>query len=103
MAKGLYRFQWSEPDVKGIFVATHNEVDSIMGKYIDFGFVDKVGPIRGCVSPGDITLVSDSPEAVDIVLECTTEMGLNPVERRRLMEDDNYPQSILSQFDKASA
>ena len=72
----------------GLFKATQEEVDNIIGKYVYFGEVlGKYSEIEGHISKDDIELFSDDPT----VVEKAKEFGYNPLEfyNETHYDDDN--------------
>lgn len=60
----------------GLFKATKEEVNNLVGKHLCFGEVlGKHSYVEGCVEDGEITLVSDNP----LVVVDTKEIGYNPL------------------------
>jgi len=50
----------------GLFIATQEAVDSLVGKYVHFGEVlGKHSDVGGTIEAGDITLVSDDQDKVE--------------------------------------
>ncbi len=77
--KKLWQFNWysNYAFIGGLFVATDEEVQNIMGKEVYFGeYEGKHSEVYGTIEEGDITLVSDNP----VVVEAVGNFGLNPLE-----------------------
>jgi hypothetical protein len=81
--KVVFNFLWDcgrQGSVEGIFVATRDEVEQLIGKEVYFGEVlGKHSEIYGEIKPGDITEISDDQSAINFVnnhLEGGT--GFNP-------------------------
>lgn len=76
--KKLWKFQWESgyAFIGGLFVATDEEVQSLIGKEVFFGeYEGKHSEVYGIIEEGEITLVSDNP----IVVEAVGDFGLNPL------------------------
>lgn len=82
----LFSFNWDcgrMGELEGLFIATDEEVASIMGKEIDFGEVlGKHSEVCGTMEESDITMVSDNRIVVDTLLGTTgrTVSGYNPLD-----------------------
>lgn len=79
--EGVYRFLWDckrMGEVEGIFISTHDKVDSLIGQEVDFGDVLGGYEVNGTIGRGSITLVSDDPEVVRVVREHNLDIGLCP-------------------------
>lgn len=77
--KKLWKFKWDccYAFVGGLFVATDEEVQNLIGKEIYFGeYEGKHSELSGIIEEGEITLVSDNP----VVVEAVGDFGLNPLE-----------------------
>jgi len=65
---GLYQFFWDcgrSGDLDGLFIATKEQVESVMGSDVYFGEVlGKHSEIYGTLDAGDITLISDDQDKV---------------------------------------
>ena len=76
----LWQFGWDcgrQGEVTGIFKATKNQVENIIGQEVYFGeILGKHSDIYGAIDKGEITLVSDNPA---YVLNAS-ESGYNPFE-----------------------
>lgn len=89
----LYKFYWDcgrMGDLEGLFIATQEQIDSIMGKDIYFGEVlGKHSEIYGTIDAGDITKIDFGNDAVlklKDVFGKTTLSGYNPLDY--VEEDD---------------
>lgn len=77
--KKLWKFNWDSnyAFIGGLFVATDEEVQNIMGKEVYFGeYEGKHSEVYGTIEEEDITLVSDN----QVVVEEVGDFGLNPLE-----------------------
>lgn len=82
--KKLWKFEWDSnyAFIGGLFVATDEEVQNLIGKEVFFGeYEGKHSEVYGTIEEGEITLVSDNP----IVVEALGNFGLNPLE---FLEED---------------
>ena len=90
----LWKFFWDchrQGSVRGLFVATEEEVKSIIGKSVYFGeILGKHSEVYGVIEDGEITKVDLDSETVDKVSKIlgTTWSGYNPL--NYLSEDDDY-------------
>jgi hypothetical protein len=90
--KNLYSFYADcgrQGNLDGLFIATQEEVDNAIGKYMYFGEVlGKHSEVEGTLEANEITLVSEDREKVEWLLgilgNCVS--GFNPLEYIR--EDD---------------
>lgn len=76
--KKLWKFEWDSDYafIGGLFVATDEEVQSLIGKEIYIGeYEGKHSDVYGTVEEDEITLVSDNP----IVVESVGGFGINPL------------------------
>lgn len=76
--KKLWKFKWDSDYafIGGLFVATDEEVQSLIGKEIYIGeYEGKYSDVYGTVEEDEITLVSDNP----IVVESVGDFGINPL------------------------
>lgn len=76
--KKLWKFEWDGDYafIGGLFVATDEEVQSLIGKEIYIGeYEGKHSEVYGTVEEDEITLVSDNP----IVVESVGDFGINPL------------------------
>lgn len=76
--KKLWKFEWDSDYafIGGLFVATDEEVQSLIGKEIYIGeYEGKHSEVYGTVEEDEITLVSDNP----IVVESVGDFGINPL------------------------
>jgi phenolic acid decarboxylase len=84
MKKGIYKFYWDcgrQGNIDGIFVATDEEIKSIIGKEIYFGEVlGKHSEIYGSMGKEDIELITDSEEVVKIFEKYKIYSGFNPLD-----------------------
>lgn len=85
--KKLWKFEWDSlySFLGGLFVATDEEVQNLIGKEVWFGEYDgKHSEVHGTIEEGEITLVSENP----VVVEAVGDFGLNPLEF--LENEDEY-------------
>ena len=81
----LWKFHWNcgrSGDLYGVFIATEEEVQSLVGKEVYFGEVlGKHSEVYGTIEQGEITLITDNTEAVKALQEAcgTTISGYNPL------------------------
>lgn len=81
----LWKFKWysSYSFIGGLFKATDEEVENLIGKTVSLGEADgKYSEVYGTVERDDIQLVSDNP----VVVEAIPNFGYNPLEY--LYEED---------------
>ena len=77
--KKLWKFEWDGDYafIGGLFVATDEEVQNLIGKEVWFGeYEGKNSEVCGTIEEGEITLVSDNP----VVVEAVGNFGLNPLD-----------------------
>lgn len=77
--KKLWKFDWSGDYafIGGLFVATDEEVQNLIGKEIYLGeYEGKHSEVYGTILEGEITLVSDN----QIVVEAVGNFGINPLD-----------------------
>lgn len=77
--KKLWKFKWKSDYsfIGGLFAATDEEVESLIGREIYLGEVDgKHSEVSGTVERDEITLVSDDP----VVVAAVGNFGINPLE-----------------------
>lgn len=77
--KKLWKFEWDSDYafIAGLFVATDEEVQSLIGKEVCFGeYEGKHSEVCGTIEEEEITLVSDNP----VVVETVGNFGLNPLD-----------------------
>lgn len=80
----------------GLFKATQEEVNNIIGKYVYFGEVlGKHSEVDGKISEDDISLFSDDPAIVEKV----PEFGYNPIAERQ----ENINDGIITEDEKENA
>ena len=75
----LWKFEWPSnySFIGGLFKATDEEVESLIGKRVSLGEADgKHSCVYGTVERGEIRLVSDNPVVVDAV----PNFGYDPME-----------------------
>lgn len=75
----------------GLFIATQEEIDKAIGKYMYFGEVlGKHSEVEGNLEAHEIKLVSDDQEKVDWLLELLGESvsGFNPLEYIQDSDED---------------
>lgn len=80
----LFRFEFDcgrQGDLEGLFVATQEEVDALIGKSLYFCEpFGKHSEVKGVVEKGEITLVSDDRDFIEKSLEIgTIPSGYNPL------------------------
>lgn len=83
----LWKFEWAGgySFIGGLFKATDEEVESLIGKRISLGEADgKYSDVYGTVERGEIQLVSDNP----VVVEAIPNFGYNPLEY--LADEDEW-------------
>lgn len=76
--KKLWKFEWDSDYafIGGLFVATDEEAQSLIGKEVYFGeYEGKHSEVYGTIEEEEITLVSDDP----IVVGAVGDFGLNPL------------------------
>lgn len=81
MSVGIYRFNWDSRggSLSGIFAATTEEVKALEGQEVYFGEVlGKHSEVYGTIDPGEITLVTDDPTAVDMFCKYRMDTGYDP-------------------------
>lgn len=84
MKKGIYKLHFDcgrMGDLEGIFIAPKEHVDILIKEGIEVYFGEVLGKhseITGPIEKKDITLVSDSLEAINIIEELDLETGYNP-------------------------
>lgn len=74
----LWMFEWESnySFIGGIFKATDEEVENVIGKEIYLGEVDgKYSEVSGTIEREEITLISDDP----IVVNAVPNFGYNPI------------------------
>lgn len=83
----LYNFYWDcggMGDLEGLFAATKEQVDAIIGKRIYFGEVlGKHSEISRDISNDDLTILAIDESVVDILVKAvgrTTISGFNPLD-----------------------
>lgn len=77
--KKLWKFYWYSDYafIGGLFVATDEEVQNLIGKEIYLGeYEGKHSEVYGTVNAEDITLVSENPA----VVEAVGSFGIDPLE-----------------------
>lgn len=81
--KGIYKFYWDcgrMGYVSGVFVASAEEVAEVIGKHVDFGeALGKHSQVYGTLEEGEITLLSDKPEDIEVFERLNLETGCNPI------------------------
>jgi hypothetical protein len=81
--KGIYKFYWDcgrMGYVSGVFVASAEEVAEVIGKHVDFGeALGKHSQVHGTLEEGEITLLSDKPEDIEVFERLNLENGCNPI------------------------
>lgn len=84
--KKLWKFEWGYDTsfIGGLFIATDEEVENLIGKEIYLGEFDgKHSEVCGTIEKDEITLVSDNP----VVIEAIGNFGINPLDYLDDMED----------------
>lgn len=79
--KGIYNLflDFHFGTIEGIFVEETDKITSILGKSINFGDVlGKHSEVIGEIEVGDISLVTEDPQAVAIFERYNMETGYNP-------------------------
>lgn len=80
--EGIYTFYWDlgrSGEVSGTFVATREDVASLLGEKIYFGeILGKHSDIYGVVKEDDITLVDESARAIEMFKRLSLATGHNP-------------------------
>lgn len=85
----LWKFHWDcgrAGDLYGVFIATEEEVQSLVGKQVDFGeALGKHSNVYGRIEPKEITLITDNAEAIKALQEACgkTISGHNPLQYLR--------------------
>lgn len=86
MNKFLWKFNWDcgrQGEVEGLFVATEEEVNGIIGKEVYFGeILGKHSEVYGTIEDGEISKINLDCETVEKVtaLLGKTWSGYNPIE-----------------------
>jgi hypothetical protein len=96
--KKLFKFYWDcgrMGILDGLFIATQEQVDDIIGKNVYFGEVlGKHSEIEGIVEKDEIKLISDNFKLVtklEKIFDSETLCGYNPVHiYKELLEDGFY-------------
>lgn len=81
--KKIFRFDWDcgrNGDLEGIFIATQEEVDNLIGQTVYFGEVlGKHSDVYGEIEAGEITLLTDDQDFIEKALEYNIlPTGYNP-------------------------
>lgn len=82
----LWKFHWDcgrAGEIEGLFIATEQEVESIVGQGVYFGEVlGKHSEVRRTIDPGEITKVEVNSATVDELFKVcgSTVCGYNPLE-----------------------
>jgi len=82
--KGIYKFNFDcgrMGHIDGIFVEEKELVDALIESKISVYFGEVLGKcseIYGNIDNEDVKLISDSPEAVDVITRFNLEVGYNP-------------------------
>jgi len=85
----LWKFHWDcgrQGDLYGVFIATEEEVQSLVGQEVYFGEVlGKHSEVYGTIEQGEITMITNNAEAVKALLEACgrTISGHNPLQYLR--------------------
>lgn len=84
MAEGLYNFEFDcgrQGHLSGAFIATDEEIQSIIGKEVYFGEVlGKHSEVYGTIEESEITLVTDDEKVVSVLKEKRFSSGYNPLD-----------------------
>ena len=86
LADKLWKFHWDcgrQGDLYGVFIATEEEVQSLVGKQVYFGeALGKHSEVYGTIEQGEITLITDNAEAIKALQEACgkTISGHNPLQ-----------------------
>ena len=93
--KVLAKFYWDcgrSGDINGIFIADKEAVEAAYGRHVYLGEVlGKHSEVYGDLVEGDITIVSEDPVVVEVLLnlfEDGTISGFNPLEYIESDEED---------------
>ncbi len=82
--KGIYKFYWDygrHGEVSGIFIAEDWQIKDLIGEHVYFGeILGKHSQVEGYIEEGDITLISQNPDFVQMFKEHIGKVGYNPVE-----------------------
>ena len=82
--KGVYKFYWNcgrSGSLEGIFVADSEEVASAVGKKVYFGEVlGKHSEVYGALEEGDLTLITEEQNIVELFETHDIQSGWNPLE-----------------------
>jgi hypothetical protein len=85
MNRKLWQFHWdcgSTGDLNGLFIATDEEVEKTIGKFLYFGEIlgNKHSKIQGGLERKDIKIVSDDQEFIDkFIKNIGQSFGFNPL------------------------
>jgi hypothetical protein len=94
LTKKLFSFYWDcgrMGSLEGLFAATQEEVDEVIGEQIHFGEVlGKHSDICGELESEDLTIIDLDQEAIDkiVAVTGTTISGFNPIETYWSMEEE---------------
>lgn len=90
MAKALWKFHWDcrrMGHVRGLFVATDEEIQAALGKGVYFGeILGKHSEIFGVLEEKDLTRLTDEPDFIAKFEEYGCGNGYNPLDY--LSEDE---------------
>ena len=93
--KVLAKFFWScgrSGDIGGLFIADKSEIEAAYGRHVYLGEVlGKHSEVYGDLYQGDITIVSEDPVVVEVLLrlfEDGTISGFNPLEYIEETDED---------------
>ena len=93
--KVLAKFYWNfgrSGNIDGLFIANKSEIEAAYGRHVYLGEVlSKYSEVYGNIVEGDITIVSEDPVVVEVLLtlfEDGTISGFNPLEY--IESDENY-------------
>jgi hypothetical protein len=100
--KNLYKFEWDcgrMGTLFGLFIATQEEVDSVIGQNIYFGEVlGKHSEVEGTIEKDEIEMISDDFKLVKKLQKLfgsSTLCGYNPVEYyKEQVEDEKMDQDL---------
>lgn len=90
-------------DLEGVFVADSEDVDNLIKSKIGVYFGEVLGKhseVCGAIEPGEITLASDDPTAVKIVVDLDLATGFDPFcyqtygEAEKVLETDDLLEAV---------
>lgn len=87
--------------VEGVFVATEEDVEKIMGQEIYFGeILGKHSEVCFDMDTSNLTMVSNSPEVVKVIEDHGLESGYNPFAYWEEEEEEDYPGQGVDEGDE---